>query len=671
MAPPSGTIMGMWSLWRKWIAYPLGWLFVMALVLGVVASCAAPDRSKASPPMDEFTATYVAERKGDNVSLQVTERITDQLDRYRKGITRILVPVADGEDIGISGIAVEDPDGRPYPFRENTKPNGDIELLIDRNDTYEERDYRAKTFTFIITYEIERIMSDADDIQEIYLNTNGTEWDNGFRDVSAELIVDPSLVGHLTGDMACYWGIAGSGQTCDIKHDGEGTFTAHRANIRAYENMTIAVGFQPGTVADPLPPIKARSFGWWGVAGLVAIGLAALGAALLTRRLVRQPAPTETGIVTQFTPPEDLEPVLATDFLGVPERGAAAHLAWLAGEGFAELTSSQDAEAPAPASAMSPGERSQRRAELQLRWQEPAGRVGEKMDWRIRNITEALFGSPGKERPLSRGRHDEALAEAQELRDKSLVEMGLRKEITFGTTMLTIGYLSLLFFGLMQIWIGLDGLGWYFLAAGVIGVMLLLWAFHLLPAHGRLTQKGLEMQRYLAGLERFVTTSEGERIRWMNSVATAPRDEQSRIDLYEKLLPWAIVFGAENSWRQLLGDMYSRFPQKAERAMPAWSFLTTPGSWDDGGRSNYTRQRYRHGRSQWNRRASFGEGTITNGLKATFETLGDVARGMADASASTRGSGRGWGGGGGGFRGGSRGGGRSGGGRGGGGGGRR
>ena len=329
----------MLTLWRKWIAYPVGWLVIVGVVLAGIAYAANSGRRTYSP-MESFAASYVAERHGDGVRLLVTEAITDKLDPYRKGITRTIPTTYDGQDLGLHSFSVEDPSGERLRFRQRAEPNGDVSLAIDRPDM--EMDYDPDVplevpVTFNVSYVIDRPVVDGDGFQELYFNVNGTGWSNGFRQLSAELQIDDDLAGRLTGDAACYWGEAGEDNPCELTREGN-TFSAGLANVAPYSNMTLAVAFEPGIAADPLQPLKARSHGWWGIAGLVGIGLAAVLLALGVRAWVRRPDSSEVGIVTEFTPPHGITPMQAADFLGVPERGAAAHLAWLVVEGHGTLT---------------------------------------------------------------------------------------------------------------------------------------------------------------------------------------------------------------------------------------------------------------------------------------------------------------------------------------------
>lgn len=62
------------------------------------------------------------------------------------------------------------------------------------------------------------------------------------------------------------------------------------------------------------------------------------------------------------------------------------------------------------------------------------------------------------------------------------------------------------------------------------------------------TKKGLEMSRYMDGLKLYIKMAEAERIKFLQGVKTVDISATGIVKLYEKLLPYAAVFGLEESW---------------------------------------------------------------------------------------------------------------------------
>ncbi len=62
------------------------------------------------------------------------------------------------------------------------------------------------------------------------------------------------------------------------------------------------------------------------------------------------------------------------------------------------------------------------------------------------------------------------------------------------------------------------------------------------------TKKGLEMSRYMDGLKMYIEMAEAERMKLLQSVDGADTSAEGIVKLYEKLLPYAAVFGLEESW---------------------------------------------------------------------------------------------------------------------------
>ena len=62
------------------------------------------------------------------------------------------------------------------------------------------------------------------------------------------------------------------------------------------------------------------------------------------------------------------------------------------------------------------------------------------------------------------------------------------------------------------------------------------------------TMKGLEMSRYMDGLKMYIKMAEADRMKLLQSVEGADVSKEGIVKLYEELLPYAAVFGLEQSW---------------------------------------------------------------------------------------------------------------------------
>jgi len=80
----------------------------------------------------------------------------------------------------------------------------------------------------------------------------------------------------------------------------------------------------------------------------------------------------------------------------------------------------------------------------------------------------------------------------------------------------------------------------------------------------RRTQLGSEILEHLQGLREYLQLAEADRLRVLQSPQGAqrsrvdPDDDDAVIKLYEKLLPWAMVWGVEKQWQDVLGQRYAQ-----------------------------------------------------------------------------------------------------------------
>jgi uncharacterized membrane protein YgcG len=78
-----------------------------------------------------------------------------------------------------------------------------------------------------------------------------------------------------------------------------------------------------------------------------------------------------------------------------------------------------------------------------------------------------------------------------------------------------------------------------------------------------LTDKGLAARRYLMGLKMYIDVAETERLRMLQSPEGAqkvgsidPNDKAQLVKLYERVLPYAVLFGQEKEWNKQIGTLY-------------------------------------------------------------------------------------------------------------------
>ena len=89
----------------------------------------------------------------------------------------------------------------------------------------------------------------------------------------------------------------------------------------------------------------------------------------------------------------------------------------------------------------------------------------------------------------------------------------------------------------------------------------------------RLTDTGLALKRYLEGLKLYISVAETDRIKMLQSPEGAEKvasvangtDGAQLIKLYERVLPYAVLFGQEKQWNKQLGSYY-----EAAHASPDW-----------------------------------------------------------------------------------------------------
>jgi uncharacterized membrane protein YgcG len=521
---------------------------------------------------DSFDVVYDLDRTGDGRStLRVTETLVASFPEFdaNHGILRVIPVTYDGHPLRLHVQSVTDGAGHGWHY-DTEVDSENMVLKIGDADRYVHGHQ-----TYVIAYTLEnvtRYFPDTGD-DEFYWDTNGLQWSTSFAEVSATVKLHDGLA-ELLQSTDCYRGASGSTDPCEITAS-DGTVSAHVSDLSAYQNMTIVLGFPQGTFApadfnlfDYLPP--------GGVVGIVGTLGAAISAFVLRFTMLRNARGTGI-IVAQYEPPSGMDPFLAANIVGAPKKGMAAAIMDLAVKRKLKIVER-------PGTGLFGGtdfgvQQTEPEAENTLHGSEltvmnalfsPFG--GAFFSLRtpglitLRNVT-ATATAPSEVRWLQKndtvlGRQVVSITKNAAL---DAQRSGLRRKGGGVATLIVVGFVVLA--GLGFIVTSISAQTEIAIAVGVIGINAIVWIglglIALVANRKPLTPEGAKLKEHLLGLKEFIRVAEADRLQMLQSVSGAERidtDAGSVIKVYEKLLPYAVLFGLEKEWAGTLGKYYDQNP---------------------------------------------------------------------------------------------------------------
>lgn len=462
------------------------------------------------------------------------------------GIERAIPKSYDGHPTSLKILSVADKTGASLPYS-TYDSNGHEVLRIGDADRYVHGEQ-----TYVITYvqrDVTKYFPDVPD-HEFYWDVNGTQWQQPFDEVSATVRTDKNITPTLNKKVACYQGVEGSTERCEISENGN-VITAKATNLWAGENMTIAVGFTSGTFRGYEPSLWDRIVGIWivltiitSVIGFVAIfWLAYRYSKLSNRSSELQP------IAAEYIPPKDTSVLVSAQIADGARADATAQLIDLAVRHY--ITISQTAEKSLF-----------KQAEYDLEIVKPVGDLREEE----RNFVLTMFGDvavgtvlPTKTLKQNYGMYSKLQSNAAQLTKRIKDSLGLRaKDEVVSRSFKRIG--------LIFIFIGVLTISPLLFIAGIVAYGC---GWGITP----LTDEGLALRRYLAGLKMYIEYAEKDRIKALQSpegvektgVKIKDGHDKKLVRLYEKTLPYAVLFGQEKEWNKQLAVRYEE-----SGAAPSW-----------------------------------------------------------------------------------------------------
>lgn len=525
---------------------------ILSLLLGGAASTGAlaPERALAQVgtlradvndfTVESFDAVYELGRDDEGRStLRTTERIVvlfpdfDQNRGIIRDIPRIYEDDRGEHETDLRIASVTDGNGSPRPF--TTEEYGDF---LSVTIAVPQGSFVHGAQTYVIEYsqrDVTRHFSDTG-ADEFYWDVNGTDWAQPFGRVSARLILDEKLVPAFNGNAACYRGAFGSGEPCEIGAEGD-SIVVEEHDLAPYENITIAAGFAPGTFAGPPVPFLERVplLFYGGLASLAA----AIGLTVVTAVRGLRGAKTGRAIIAQYEPPAGIAAAVAAELVRARRTAMTATLLDLAVRRRIRLLHDEPSDMygaqPLDETGLLPIEHS----------------VWSRLFGGSRNSTVWFDG-----KSTSLG---DAAAALGGLARAEVTKAGLVRKAPGGA----IGVIALLFIaalGLLVLHAVVIGDFVLMTVLLAVGINVLVWLLiglsaALLMLRPR-THAGALLHDHLMGLREYIRLAEADRIRMLQSASGAEVTEDRIVQIYERLLPYAVIFGFEREWQAELAKLY-------------------------------------------------------------------------------------------------------------------
>lgn len=476
--------------------------------------------------------------------MHVTESLTARFPDVdqNKGIVRGLPTSYENAWLEVRVLSVTDENGADVPYE--TEQEDGLLLILTGDD-----DYVRGLTTYIIEYEMRDVILAADTgVDEFYWDLLPLDSTQPIEEFAADIVFDEAMTDRMTGDARCYLGSQGSTDECELVASSDGSqFGVEASDLSPGEGVTVAVGFEAGTAAQPSArrpsPVTDSVPAIAAIGGLgLSVGSWFAASAFKKRRR------TSSGIiVAQYDVPDALPPLLAAAIVPGAKDPIPAEIIHLAVRGMLRIEEGTDVEQP------------------RLR-RLPSGRIPDELD---AQALDALFADADAEGVAELPSSSEDFATRMNTLSQSGIEAAVSRGLT--TKARSSGAMILQWCAIALVAAGF-ALGLWGIIAGRVtaipafvaiafGVLLVLLAsFYSFSKHTVLTPEGARQYEYLMGVREFIRVAEADRLQMLQSYSGAERRQDGSanvIVVYERLLPYAMLFGMENEWGAILEQVYA------------------------------------------------------------------------------------------------------------------
>lgn len=530
---------------------------VAAAMILLPSSVAAADTENFT--ITNFSTDYHVSKNSDGVGqASITETITAQFPDFNQnhGLRRAIPEVYKKNSLGLKINSVKNQEGQTLTYTTKSQ-NNNLVLFIGDPDSFVHGSQ-----TYVIKYDVSNIITFYNDHDEWFWDINGNQWGQIVQNVFATVTFDNSIADNLLPAKKCFTGSNDSNQSsCYITEQANGSeaevMAGSKRMLNPNETMTLVLGFKPGTFSKP-PVNTLAAIGQ--ILTLVVSVLLPIIVLIVVFNKWRQSGRDPKGkgiIVPQYKPQEGLNLLVSDVILNEQMRPLAisATILDLCIKGYLKVYEIKKKKLFKKSSEY----------ELELT-RLPTDLSAEEQKLVSILFTKLVVGSKinisEQENKLFTG-----VAVLQSLSEQAATKQGFytkkpteakKQFIIIGIILLGFAFVLFMYFSkLPTVIIPL------IVALGFCGVILFVFS-RIMPAR---TVEGVQAKEYLLGLKDYMKLAEADRIKTLQSPQGAEKmpainvnDKAQLIKLYEKLLPYAILFGIEKDWSKQIAPLYSQPP---------------------------------------------------------------------------------------------------------------
>lgn len=490
-------------------------------------------------------------------SIDVAETITYNFgDKERHGIFRFIPKTYFKDDLKyrtvISDYSVTDEKSNSYNV-EFTSLGDKFQAKIGDPNIY-----ISGVKTYVIKYKVRGAIGYFDDRDELYWNLTGNEWNVPIENIESTIKIDNFNL-HNTLYFSCYSGKYGD--TNDCSSSAKTALLDNQVKLESVrkfeqgEGITIALGFPKGLVFEP-------SWVQKNITLIISLGIDGLLIILLAYMVGRfwfiwskeGKDPKGRGvIVAEYDVPDNLTPLEVSAIVHQRMRvgDISSEIIFLAVNGYLKI-------------------KHEPKKVLGIQFESGFSliRTDKKFvgSYHDEMLLRRIFGGEnnfGKEIHLKDLENNfyKSLDDIKEEVAKAVFEKGYytknNSEILKSRFFKNIGFSSVvaifsLFFFIYLIALGLLHFSVAIIVAQFIWIPLVILgvAYYIMP---KKTEKGVEAKEKIDGLEKYLRIAEKNRLEFHNAPEKKP-------EIFEKLLPFAMVLGVAEIWAKEFADIYKTPP---------------------------------------------------------------------------------------------------------------